>query len=416
MLQGLKQTLNLRPKQWALVQDLGCILVLLLFTLVIAPFFTNESIQDSPPIEAGEVDLTGWNPEEIIELKGEWDFFWQKFADEIEGAEPTPLYVPGYWSSAEPPFPRQGYVTYRLIMTGLAPGSYEFHVPSIYAASTIRLDGELLSSIGELGRNEDEARTVWREHSVNFVSDGAPHEILIEISAYHHRSNGLEVAPILGESGAVAAYKILYTAKDMFFQAATVILSLYGFTIYLFRREDKSSLYFGIFTAGTAISMLVMGVNFVELVYTDIAFWKLLFILYVPYAIAYATLGRYFGALYPDESITFLDNLFTINFLGIAVMHTFLILSGKTMMSSFVIPWLTVSSAPLFLYILYIMVCATIAGREGALVLLCGTLIFVLLLANDSLVESNVIHRDQTILYGLGEVGFVVFLLTQVMV
>ena len=413
---NIKILKRLKTKHISALQDAVCVLILLLFTLLAAPFYTASFVEDSPYIENGELDLAGWNPEQVIELKGDWSFFWRSLVQDLGDAEEASLYVPGYWSEADPPYPRRSYATYRLKIQNLAPGHYEFHIPSVYAASRVWLDGAFVSSFGELGRSAEDTRTVWLDHSAHFYSDGSTHEILVEIAAFHHRSTGLEVAPVLGETRAVSKYKLHYISKDIVFQAATVILAIYGFTIFLFRRQDKSALYFGLFTAATAISMLAMGVNMIEFMFPGIPFWLFLLILYVPFALAFAWLGLYAGALYPDESIRVLNYLFAINFGAIALSHTVLILSGNTLTSSLLIPWLSISAIPLVLYILSIMVRAVIAGREGAVVLLAGTIIFCLLLINDFLVESNVVHRDQTALYGLGEVGFVVFLVAQVMV
>ncbi len=408
--------MKIRPKHVSALQDAICVFILLLFTLSVAPFYTASFVEDSSPIESGELDLAGWDPRQVIELKGNWKFYWRTFVRDLDDAEASDLYVPGYWSDADPPFPRQSYATYRLAIRNLKPGHYEFHIPSVYAASKVWLDGEVVSSFGEIGQRDEDTRTVWLDHSAHFYSDGSEHEFLVEISAFHHRSNGLEVAPVLGETRAVSKYKLHYISKDIVFQAATVILAIYGFTIFLFRRQDKSALFFGLFTSSAGISMLATGVNMIEFMFPGIPFWLFLLILYVPFALAFACLGLYASTLYPNESVRVLNYLFAINFCAIAICHTALILTGDTLTSSFLIPWLSISAIPLVLYILSIMVRAVIVGREGAIVLLAGTIIFCLLLINDFLVESNVLHRDQTALYGLGEVGFVVFLVAQVMV
>ncbi len=399
------------------IKDATALLLLILFTLLIAPIYIQNYISDTPKVQNGIVDFSDWDfGRNTPTLEGDWQFFWKSLAADINPDNAVYAYVPGLWTDMEPAYPLKGYASYRLEIRGLAPGIYEVHFPMLYTAATVWLDGRQVSVTGQIGTTADTTRTVFQPHSIFITSDGEPHELVLEQSVFHHRANGIEIVPVIGTIKGVSAYKQLLSTKDMLLHAAFVILSLYGFTIFVFQRDDKSSLYFGLFCGLAGVSMLVMGVNVVELAIPDISLRLLLFILYVPFAAAYAFFALYIGALYPAERLAWVDRIFVTLFLLMSAAHAVLLVFGETLTSSYIVPVLGVVGIPFFIYILSIITRAVLNGRDGAGIMLLGTVIFVGFLSNDLLVEANVLHRDEVVLFGVGEFGVVVFLLSQVMI
>src|SRR6478735_8408277 len=89
-----------------------CCTIYLLFSFMAGPLWA------SPEAENGILDLRGQNLDEAIELRGSWEFIWQK----LLGPADWPLYeddkvtatIPGSWNLHKRDFPIDGYGSYRL--------------------------------------------------------------------------------------------------------------------------------------------------------------------------------------------------------------------------------------------------------------------------------------------------------------
>ncbi len=399
-----------------LAQDTAAIGILVLFTILIAPFYLSTSVEDDVYVENGEIDLSDTNLSVPVSLKGNWRFHWEQYVDEIHGDTVSSVAVPGFWSDSPEAFHAKGYATYGLTIRGLKPGSYEFYIPMIYAASSVWMDGTRRTMNGELGTNSASTKTTWLDHSIPFTSNGEEHEFLIEVAAFHHRSSGIELVPIIGTQRAVEAAKQLFNSKDMYFQAALSILALYGFAIFVFRITDRSSLHFGLFCAALSVSSLVFGVNFWEFVKPGIEFNWLLFILYVPTTFSMIFFLNYVELLYKGESFRRIGLICKLLFIGFGISYTILLLGNNSYTASTLFPYFTILMIAYFFLIFAIVFRAAWRGKEGARIFLFGFGIMIFTISSEVIVQANILPEENAPLHGLGALGFMAFLVAQVMI
>src|SRR5690554_1712377 len=84
----------------------------------------QEELNTEPLASQGELDLTNWDMAEdgIVNLKGEWEFYWNElltaadFANGVKLSAPQFVQVPNVWTDYYEngnKYPGDGYATYR---------------------------------------------------------------------------------------------------------------------------------------------------------------------------------------------------------------------------------------------------------------------------------------------------------------
>ena len=113
----------------------------------------------SPKIEAGFLDLSGWDfKTQNINLDGDWEFYWKRLLTPTDFERPSIprceyIPVPKAWKGYrlnKVKLGPYGYATYRAIIKAPA-GKYALLTNKIETAFTIWVNGQKLSSVGVVG-------------------------------------------------------------------------------------------------------------------------------------------------------------------------------------------------------------------------------------------------------------------------
>ena len=147
-----------------------------------------------PEAERGILDLRNWNllTQGTIELKGNWEFYWNQLltADNFNSETPPVktgfIYVPDSWDTLTVhgnPLSNKGYGTYRLTVktSGTAP-LLGMRIIQVFQASKIWVNGDLLCSTGTIGTSPATMRPERSTRIVYFQ----PHDHLMEIIIQIH--------------------------------------------------------------------------------------------------------------------------------------------------------------------------------------------------------------------------------------
>src|SRR5690348_16445694 len=124
------------------------LLILAGMMALLAPSFRDPIDRSAPPVRAGVVDYSRFGPlDSPVSLAGRWRARWLAGAG-LPAGSVAEVKVPGRWSGAATaagPLPDRGIARYTLELRGLKPGFHQIHIPSLYSASRLWIDGRLVS-------------------------------------------------------------------------------------------------------------------------------------------------------------------------------------------------------------------------------------------------------------------------------
>jgi len=397
------------------------LLALALLCALCMPFFADLADHQAPRAQAGVVDYSRYGPLDApAGLAGEWRLVWKSAGpgQPAAGAQ-GPIHVPGAWTETRVggvALPERGAAAYRLTVRGLAPGRYILHVPTLYEASEVRVNGRLVSGRGRFGLTPQAARYVVRSQDVTLDADGRDLELEIALASFHHRDNGMESAPALGLAEPMSRWITLSWLRGFMFVTATLLLACYGLVVYLFRRQDRASLYIAI----SALSLLPIAAifshdNLILIAFPGLTLQGMLALQYLSGLAALGFFLAYAHHLFPKESsrlvFRIIEGLLAVAFVGQAAA----LIQGDTLLASQMSFWVLPVRAATFLYMVGLVVVAAFRKRDSALIFLLGLSIFAACLVTYDLLTNGVIRQDRIGL-DLPAIGMLVLLFSHIVI
>ncbi|HEX3048152.1 MAG TPA: 7TM diverse intracellular signaling domain-containing protein, partial [Bacillota bacterium] len=240
----------------------------------------------------GRLDLQNWDPRRdgTLNLNGEWDFYWRRFLSyqEIVARDPTPdlkAVVPDVWNNYKlrgKNLPGFGYATYRLRVTGVAKGiSLALRIPTFSTAYKLFINHLLVSTNGKAGSSKRQSTPQYRPEVVEFTPDGASFELIAQVANFTYSRGGMWYTINLGTPEQIHQLDRTIADKDLLLFGALAVMALYYLSIFLLRREDKSSLYFVLMCLMLASRTAVYGDYLIYRLVPFISFQAIIAIEYI---------------------------------------------------------------------------------------------------------------------------------------
>ena len=408
------------PARAGLWRLLFSVATVALLCAVCTPLFVDTVDHSAPKAVAGVVDFSRVAPlTRPVELSGTWTLVWRSGAPGPPVGATRPGQVPGSWLETPPgmtPLPDQGAASYRLHIKGLRPGRYMLYVPVIHAASRVTANGRVLSEAGVAGTSAAGTRATVHSHDVVIDVAGDTLDIALDISAYHERNSGMDGAPLFGPAKPMARWITLHWLRSLLLLTSALILACYGLVVFIFRRRERSWLFFSI---ATFALLPVLGVfahdNLMLVAFPDLPLIAMRLIEYLAVAVALSAIVAYTDQLFPGESprlpfrivqgIVALDVAAYV--LGAAL--------GGTQALSDVSHWSLWVRIGGLLYVLGVVLAAAIRKREGAAVYLVGMTFFFFTMMYTDLLTNGFLRRNGVNL-DLMPLGMLVMLFSQIVI
>jgi signal transduction histidine kinase len=242
---------------------------LIIFLLLVISLSKVSNASDiSPKAIRGVLDLRELpNPDHfIINLNGEWEFYWKKMLHPHDFKDTTikPVYygdVPSYWTD----YPQSsvktekfGYATYRL--TILLPAGFNkamgIDLPVFDSSYDIYLNNKYLGGNGTTGKSEKETEPEYRKNFFRIIPDSDSLSIIINVSNYHHRRGGFWLPVKLGTFAEVQKQMANSWAEDWAAISMLIGFSVFFLFFFLIAPEEKIMGSFSIATIGLALRPL----------------------------------------------------------------------------------------------------------------------------------------------------------------
>jgi serine phosphatase RsbU (regulator of sigma subunit) len=339
-------------------------------------------------------------------LDGEWEFFPGIFLDPSADRS-SAVYrsvstvLPGLWDGASALWGKgcdsRQYGTFRL-QVKVPPGTedYYIHVPYMYSAYRLYVNGKLVARNGEPWETKAATRPLFHPEIAAFHDSSAVLDVRIHISNHHDRKGGIWETPRISSGRYLLEEYIFKTFSEAFLFGMLFIFGLYHICMHLFRREERTSLYFGLFCIAVGIRSFFVGNILIYSFFPGFPWSVACRIEYIMYFIMPAFFMLYSIELFPDEFRRRTGWVFT----GIACVGTaFILVTEKKVFGNLIYPvqaYILIGT----LFSLYGYIRAAVNKRSGAYSALAGLVVFFAAVINDLLFASEKIHSVNLLQYG----------------
>ncbi len=267
------------------------ILVALVITIVFQFSCAREDRQ-SLVISGGKLDLSGWDfSKNHVRLDGEWEFYWNRLLDSNsfeEGMLPSPVLitVPSNWNGTVvegKPIEGSGCATYRLRVK-MKYDTRMYGIKLIDAGTSYRLyiDKKLIAQNGDVANSPVGFRPEYRPMVVPFTLDDAHRtgefaefDIIVQVANFIHPRGGLWESIRLGLYEDMTRMREYRFTIEVVLFGMVLIMVVYHLVLFLFIRENKSTLYFALMalflgtrtflTGERAVMTFIPNINWVVL-------------------------------------------------------------------------------------------------------------------------------------------------------
>lgn len=374
--------------------------------------------QPGPRAQRGLMDLRAHDPAASgpAHLDGQWEFHWNRLLeprDLAPGAAPEPtgyFTMPGTWKGLVVDGEKlggTGQATLRLRVR-LWPDARRLtlRLYDIPVAYRLWADGVLVAHSGTLGADTATERPGRSLVLAEVEPRGDEMELVLQVSNHHFRAGGVPDGIQLAPPGPLEAARDRQRAMSFLFAGCLLIAAMYHLALFRLARTLPSTLHFGIyclFTFGycmTSKTSLWGASLFLPPLPPLLGEYLPLFcfVAWGPF------LNRFYLSLYPDEFHKITRHISDARLAA----YVLLLLFAAPVHSSQYILLAMVTGMGLGIYYLQRLIVCVRRGRDGAWLLLVGSLVFLVSAVSDALSHARVIKVAYLI-----EPGMFLFVITQ---
>ena len=287
--------------------------------------------------------------------------------------------------------PGFGYATYVLKVNNATPGEkLALRVPTFSTSYELYIDNSLVSSNGTVGTSEEESSPDYHPKVIEFTPTNTSFLMIAHVANYTYSRGGMWYAINMGTPQQIRKMDMTVTAKDIFLFGALLVLAFYYLSLFLLRREDKSSLYFVfmclILTFRTLICDNYLIYGLLPLMgYRGIIIIEYFTLIMFPVCAAYMI-----SQLFPKESSRKILKLSLVYAIGAMMM---LLLTSVFFFTGLVY---IIEGIALLIstYSVIILSKAFIKGEKDSLIMLLGALVVILFGIRDMIYQNSIIQSN----------------------
>lgn len=227
-----------------------------------------------------------------IKLQGECEFYWNKllepsdFYDSKKILTPDFITIPKSWTAYKVngnKLSNIGYATYRILIKKKVDQEKTFYglkVSTVFSSYKIWVNGKLISVVGKVGTTKETSSPAFKYQDIPFVLDPAEGatdriEIIIQVSNFSHQRSGLHFPIYVGSYQSIANDTRWMDILNLIIIGIILVIGINHLSLYLFRKEDKSNLYFGIICLVMILRNVSTGDRIITYLFSNLN-WELL--------------------------------------------------------------------------------------------------------------------------------------------
>jgi len=351
-------------------------------------FFAHTNAKDAPLVSKGKINLSDYDfgSNEIIDLDGEWEFYYQKlYSPEAfieQSFAPEYFVLPQIWNDnylKGKKLSPYSYATYRLQLVLQKGKRYGLKFPYQATAFKGYINGELVFQSGNVSVQKDSIVPSYINQFYFFQAKSAENEIILQVANNSHRKGGTWSSILLGSKTQMENARHYSIFVEIFIAGALFIMAFFHFIQYFNRNNEPALLSFSIFyfivfarLITTGERVLLMGFPYLEFeLYNKIEY--LSFFLAVP-AFLFFIEKLFIGLISKRMQIIVL--------VIPAIFSIITLFSTVSFYSYLIIPFQIIALLGI-LYSIYLIYKAIKQKKKGARLIFIGTFIIIIGTVND---------------------------------
>jgi PAS domain S-box-containing protein len=393
-------------------------LFILVISLMIIFFITackpNTVDQPAPEAIDGVLDLSAWDFEKDgpVELSGKWEFYWNAhlmpgdFTGENPPAMSGYIELPGTWNGFEVNGKKiggHGFATYRLrILLGDVRPELAFKFLDMAVTYSVDVNGENLIQVGLPGKTSESTIPQFYPQVVQFQPAAKHLEVVIRVSNFHHRKGGAWEPILLGPAEYMRQIRQSALNVNLFLFGGILIMGIYHIGLFIFRKDETSTLFFGIFCFLIAARSLVTGERYLIHIFPDFNWEVHTKIAYLTFYSGVPVFAMYAKKIFPKEISR--TAIYAISMTG--TIFSALVLFTPARIYTHTAPLFQIFTLAVAGYGIFSLILAIHHKRQGALISLFGFVILFLTVVNDILYSNLLVATGYLLPFGL--FGFII--------
>ena len=245
--------------------------VCVIFLLLLTNCTLSPKTKPSPPtIKQGFLDLSQWSPVQTpsIKIKGNWEVHWQKLLTPqvLKNHRPTAFFdfIP-FWRGKVVKgqvLPDQAHATFRAQVRIPATQIYQplaIQLKVSEVAYKLFIDGKLAGKIGTISTSPATNSPIYSTNIYTFTPQTTTVELVLQASKYNAYVRNTMGAIKLGTPQALYKSHQRSVNGDFLLFGSLLIIALYHFSLFYFRRQTTSPIYFGLLCSIIAVRIFTLS-------------------------------------------------------------------------------------------------------------------------------------------------------------
>ena len=368
---------------------------------------SNNKNKIAPKAVKGVLDLRNWDFEKdgIVNLDGEWEFYWQQFLTSKEFDTINKkhyIQVPSDWKGYEWDnkilLPQDGFVSLKLkLVFNKISKNLVFKILNMGTAYRFFVNDSLNGSNGTVGKNRNESTPQFLSKIYSLQNTNDTINIIAQVSNYHYRKGGLWTSILLGNEINIRHIRDFNLIIDCLAGGGFLLMGLNLIILFLFRRAEMSSLFFGIQCFIAFIRTISVGERIITEVFPWISWELLIKFELIPFYLALPVACIYFYFLFPNQSSKIFIKILSV----VCIFNLITALFTNAIIHSQLVTLNQISSIIVFIYLFFITVKALKNKEQGSLLNLFSIVFYLLALINSFLFYSNILNTFDTASIGM---------------
>jgi class 3 adenylate cyclase len=384
------------------------IYIILSLLLIITGCNAREEKQQVPVVVNGYIDLSGWDFEEFgtIDLTGEWLFAWKRLItpEDINGLTegeapgsflfPETVDIPGIWNKkkiAGKNIPGSGYATFMLSVY-LPETSKEnviaFKMPYMYTAYTMWINGKKVAINGRVGTDKESMTAQYLPQVASYTPRRTTLTIIVQVSNFLHRKGGMPEPIQIGNFRDISNKRVKKLAFELFIAGSLFIMGFYHLILFLYRRKERHTLYFGIYCFAIVLRTLLMGERFFYVMLPNFPWFLGQKLDYLSIILVFPFFILFLRSLFKKEMIRYVPEVNLV----ICIIFSLLVVVTPARIFTHFLKYFQGVIVILGIITIYVLIKAAVNKRSGAVIILIGELIYFITAINDVLYNNGIIY------------------------
>ncbi len=359
--------------------------------IILIPF-----IGFSANVEHGILDLRDNDFKNEIELRGDWEFYYNELLTpkELKKHERHYHHFPELWNNISQNGKKIsvfGYATYRLtILLDKDFPLLALQIPDVNSSYKMWINGEEFQHNGTVGTSKATSKPHRLPLTTVLNNKTDTIEIVLQISNFHHSKGGISHSIFLGNAHNLLHKRELSVTYDVLITGSVLISGLFFFGLFFFGQYDRAMLFFAMFCIFYAYRVVGYGNYYLHHIFPNLSWTAAVRLEYISLFLSSLFFLEFLKHIFPDENRKLILRIFEI----ITAFFLFFTLFFPPHIFTAALPFFLVAVIFFIVYALFVITLASYNRRIGSvnsmLSILCMlTAIIVLTLEHFNLYTAS---------------------------